>query len=247
MVNNPLAIAYALREEVKPILQESKILTRILEKTTVLIEAEFRNEPVIFCQTGVGMGCAHEATEHLLRHFQPSAILSVGVAGGADSTLMSGDLVVATEIRSETPTDHFATNLRGRELLEKLIREESLNYRTGPLITVWKMATKANKEVACQKGMLAVDMETAAIAAIAAKKRIPFVSLRVIFDPMEEELPFTEPFTNETNPLGFILKNPKALLKIPKYFRMNQICQKNLAAILTRVIDSQALMSVTLK
>jgi adenosylhomocysteine nucleosidase len=242
-MNHPLALVYALSEEVKPILQESRILARILQKSTLLMEAEFRDEPVVFCRTGVGMGCAHEGTERLLDHFQPSSILSVGFAGGTDPALQTGDLIVATEIRSETPTDHFATNAAGRELLETLIREEQLNYRTGPLMTLWKMARRGDKETAGRNGILAVDMETAAIAAVAAKKRLPFLSLRAIFDPVDEELPFTEPYTNETNPIGFILKNPRALLKIPKYFRMNQICQKNLAKILTRVIDSQGLAS----
>ena len=232
-----VALIFALREEVSPLLKESKILTRILAKPAILMEAEFRGRKIIFCQTGIGMNHAHEGVEKLLAHFQPSLVLSVGYAGGTDPVLKTGDLVLASEIRSETPTDHFKTDPKAREMVERLIREERVPYKTGPLVTLWKMAGPEEKKAWQQKGLLAVDMETAAIAAVAAKQRVPFVSLRTIFDTLNEELPFPEPTVEPPNPLALVLKNPKTLLQFPKFFRMNQLCQKNLARVIARFID----------
>lgn len=231
-----LAIVYALREEVKPLLKESRVAAKLLLKPTVLTQADFRGKTVVFCQTGVGMNPAHEGIEKLLSHFQPSLILSVGYAGAAHPELKTGDLVLASEIRSEA-NDRFQTDQKNREAMELLIREEQIPYRIGPLLTAWKMAKKEDKEKAGRSGVLAIDMETAAAAAVAAKKGCPFLSLRVIFDTLDDELPFLEGTADENNPLAFLVKNPKSIFSIPKFFRMNQTCQRNLARVISRFID----------
>lgn len=235
-MSESIAIVYALREEIKPILKQSRIGTRILKGTAVLTRAEFCSVPIVFCQTGVGMANSREGVEHLLKYLRPSLLLSVGFAGGANNELKTGDLILPPEIRSETPTDRFITDEDARSELERLIREEQIPYQTGPLMTVEKIAAKGVKEEAGRKGMSAIDMETASIAAIAEKAKIPFVALRAVFDPFDEDLPITEPFENG-RPITFLLQNPKMMLKAPKYARMNKVCQTNLARILSRFID----------
>jgi adenosylhomocysteine nucleosidase len=236
-VSESIAIVYALREEVKPLLKEGKTLTKILLKPTVLEQAEFRGKSVVFCQTGVGMNPAHEGIEKLFSHFQPSLILSVGYAGAAHPELKTGDLILANEIRSESGDRFIIGTQHAVSLLEQIIQEEQIPYRIGLLLTVWKMAGQEGKKKAGQSGALAVDMETAATAAVTAKKGISILSLRTIFDPLDEELPFLEGPADENNPLAFLIKSPKSILNIPKYFRMNQICQKNLARVIARFID----------
>lgn len=230
------AIVYALREELKPILKESRIGTRILKGPATLEKAEFRNVPVVFCRTGLGILNAREAAERLLEYLRPTLILSVGWAGAANAELKTGDLVLPSEIGSESTPERFVLDETARSELERLIREEQIPYQTGPLVTLSKLGGKSAKEEAGQKGAAAIDMETAAIAAVAEKAKIPFVSLRVIFDTLEEELPFSVPF-DENHPVQFLLKNPRAILKIPRYARMNRTCQRNLARILSRFID----------
>jgi adenosylhomocysteine nucleosidase len=234
IVSESIAIVYALREELKPLLKEGKILAKILLKPAVLQQAEFRGKNLVFCQTGVGMNLAHEGVEKLLSHFQPTLILSVGYAGATHPELKTGDLLFANEIRSEAG-DRF--DVGAMPLLEQIIREEQIPYRIGPLLTLWKMADRETKKNAGQSGALAVDMETAAAAAVAAKKEIPLLSLRAVFDTVDDELPFLEGTADENNPLSFLVKNPKAILSIPKFFRMNQICQKNLAKVISRFVD----------
>ncbi len=231
-----LAIVYALKDELRPLLREARVETEIHQHASVLSKADYRGVPVVFCRTGVGMANAHEGAEHLLQHFKPSLILSAGCAGATHGDLQPGDFVLPKEIRSETPTDSFKTDDTARSELERLLREERLVYQTNPLVTVWKLAGRAMKEEMGEKGMSALDMETAAVAAIAEKAEIPFVSLRTIFDPLDEELPFTSPY-DEDHPVGFLLKNPKMILKIPKYARWNHLCQKNLERILSRFVD----------
>lgn len=233
-----IAVVFALREELKPILKESRVLTEILEKPAVLSKAEFRGVPVVFCRSGVGIHLAHESTERLLQHFPPSLILSAGFAGGTRASLTSGTMILPKEIRSETPSDHFPTDEKARAVLEMLCREENLPLATGPLVSLWKMASSEEKGKWGREGADAVDRESAAIAAVAAKAEIPFVALRTIFDPVEETLPLRQVEGNPGGSLEILLKNPRALLKVPKFFRMNQVCQKNLNRVLGRFLDS---------
>src|SRR5262245_61472631 len=91
---NPIAIVYALKEEIRPFHRQCKILTRTLHKPTVLEKAEFRGVPIILCQTGVGMAHAHEGAELLIKEYAPRLILSAGCAGGTSSELKSGDFLL---------------------------------------------------------------------------------------------------------------------------------------------------------
>lgn len=232
----PIAIVFALREEVLPLLKESSVESRILEKTASLTLASFRGVPLIFCQTGVGMANAHEATEILLRRSKPAIIISTGCCGSTQQDLIPGDLILASEILSETPTDCFKTDEAGTDGIEKMIREEDLPYRKGPLLTVWSMAGSSKKKEVGLRGSLGLEMETAAVAAIASKETVPFVSLRAVFDPMDEEIPCKEPF-DENHPISFLLKNPGMILKIPTYARWSRLCQTRLTKILSRFID----------
>lgn len=234
--SHPLAIVVALKEEIRPLLKEASVESRILEKPAVITKARYRGVPVVFCQTGVGMADAHEAAEHLLRRFKPSLIVSAGCAGATQPDLEPGDLTLPSEIRSETPTDCFPADAAARAELERLLREEDLPYRSGPLVTVWKMAGPEKKKEMCERGMLALDMETAAVAAVAEKAGVPLVSLRAVFDPMDEEIPLNEPF-DEDHPVSFLIKNPGMILKIPKYARWNRLCRTRLTRILGRFID----------
>jgi nucleoside phosphorylase len=233
-----VAVVYALTDEVRPILQEARIRTKITTKSAILQFGGFRGVSVVFCRTGIGIAKAHEAAETLLEHAKPGLILSIGCAGATHPDLKSGDLVLPAEIRSETPTDRFATAEKERAEMERLLREENLPYRPGPLLTLWKMAGKSAKEELGSKGAACVDMETAAVAAIAAKAGIPLLALRTIFDPLEEEFPSEEPY-DEDHPIAYLLRNPKVLLRIPRYAKASALCRKNLFRAVSRFIDSR--------
>lgn len=233
-----VAVVYALTDEVKPLLKEASLRSKIILKGVLIQFAKFRGVDVVFCRTGIGIANAHEAAERLLEHARPRVILSLGCAGATHPDLKTGDVVVPAEIRSETPGDRFSTSPKERSELEHLLREEKIPYGVDPLMTLWKMGKKTDKEEAGSKGAACVDMETAAVVAVAEKAGIPLVSLRVIFDSLDEELPFTEPF-DENRPLRFLFKNPQMLLKAPTYARWGRTCRNHLFRVAARFIDTR--------
>ncbi len=215
-----VAIVFSLDTEIKPLL------------------GRFQNSNLLFHRTGIGMHHAHEATEELVHCHKPQLILSVGFAGAAKADLKTGDLILATEIRSESLKDRFLTASEETNRMEQELRRAGIPFHKGPLKTLWKMGVATAKAQAHQEGALAVDMETAAIAAIAQKACVPLVSLRVIFDTMVEDLSFKESF-DEQHPWQFLFQNPGVILKIPRYARMNCVARRNLCRAMTSFLNGR--------
>lgn len=222
-----VALVYALTDEVRPLVKEASLGPKIIHKQARIQLGTLRGVEVAFCRTGIGIANAHEGAERLLELAKPEVILSLGCAGAAHPDLETGDVVLPSEIRSETPTDRFATSEAERIDLERLLREEQIPYSVGTVMTLWKIAGRTAKEESGAKGAACVDMETAAVAAIAEKAGVPLVSLRVIFDTIEEEFPSDEPF-DEDHPLLYLMKHPKFLAKIPRYAKSGALCRNRL-------------------
>lgn len=201
------ALIYALDQEIKPFLKKAG------------------TKSILLCRCGTGMGNAHEATEKLIDTDHPDFILSAGYAGGLREGIRSGDIVLPTEIRCES-SDRFHPDPRLRTELKEQIRQLNLPLREGPLLTVFNpFKSPEQKREAGKKGAVAVDLETVAVAAVCAKKSIPFVALRVVFDPVGMETP-------EFEPMEVIKKTP---LRIPRLIMMNWSCQRRLSKVLERL------------
>ncbi|MBI2981282.1 MAG: hypothetical protein HYY44_03120 [Deltaproteobacteria bacterium] len=206
------ALIYALDDEIKPFLKKNR-----------------GGSPLLLCRCGIGMGNAHEATENLIDTHHPDFIVSAGYAGGLREGLKSGDIVLPTEIRCESP-DRFQPEPVLRDRLKNAIQKLKLPFHEGALLTVFNpLKLPEQKKEAGKKGAMAVDLETAAIAAVCSKKSVPFVALRVVFDPVEMEAPEFEPKK--------VIRN--SFFRIPKLIRMNRRCQQHLAAVIGRFLVSQ--------
>lgn len=53
---------------------------------------------VVLAQTGIGKVNAAITTALMIEHFKPHEIIFSGIAGGIDTTLMPGDIVIATQV-----------------------------------------------------------------------------------------------------------------------------------------------------
>jgi uridine phosphorylase len=123
-------------------------------------------------------------------------IFEVGVAGGLQTFLKPGDIVVVTEaIRDEGTSDHYlAPEIKVhssetlRERLISRLKENKINHYVGPVWTTDAVYRETRGEFLKFRGhgVLAVNMETSAIFALAKYRNVDAVSAQVISDILTE-------------------------------------------------------------
>lgn len=137
---------------------------------------------------GMGSAAARLAAVGL-RDQGVSALMSFGVAGALDETLRPGDLVLPERIHTEYA---HPVSIEWRErILQHLPKH--VKVAGGTLATSYQVLTSEaeKREFSAKHGACAVDMESGAIAEIAANAGIPFVAVRAITDPIEFSPPPT--------------------------------------------------------
>jgi 4-hydroxy-3-methylbut-2-en-1-yl diphosphate reductase len=130
-----------------------------------------------------GMGETRSRAAAAVAGARPArAVAVLGFCGALDESLEPGSLILADEIRGGDAPVHCQ---RLPQLLRELDRA-GLRVRTGPLVSVPKMARGATRARLGDDGSIAVDMESAWLAPAAAGR--PFAALRAVVDTPSREL-----------------------------------------------------------
>jgi len=187
-----------------------------------------------FAVVGHGIGRQH-ATETARRAFDliPGAelVIGTGVVGALSSGLKPGDLVLSDRtltIHADGRVDEQVTAVGDAQIraVGRSLAIAGLAYSTGAILTSHRvLATGAEKRRAKEStGAIAVDMETAAIAAEAALRGLPFVAIRAVLDGVDDEIVGAAMADEDGNvrPLAataYLLRNPATMLKLPRMVR----------------------------
>jgi len=160
--------------------------------TTVLCTCGLAGEARIARAAGfstiVGAG-DRERTAALVENAvqRASCLVSFGIAGALAPELRAGDVVISTEVVSETGSwraeDPF--RMRVARLANEIGALEGAVFGAPEIV-----ASSAEKRRAREAtGALAVDLESDTVARIAMLAGIPFVVVRAIADPLYRQLP----------------------------------------------------------
>lgn len=169
------------------------------------------------------------------------ALLSFGVAGGLAPDLDCGDLIIAHGLRGPAGQD-FETDTDWRSALTANLEESSLTYREASILgSARPLRQPADKAAAfADTGCQAVDMESAAVAAVAAETGLPFLAVRAVADAASDRLPgFVETAVkpdgrpNIGRVLGALARHPG---DIPVTFRLAR--QTELALARLRMLET---------
>jgi adenosylhomocysteine nucleosidase len=186
--------------------------------------------------TVVGHGIGHRrAGDTARRAFDliPGAelVIGTGVAGALSSGLKPGDLVLSDRtltIHTDGQVAEQMTAIGDAHIraVGRALAIAGIAYSTGAILTSHRvLATGPEKRRAKQStGAIAVDMETAAIAAEAAARGIPFVAIRAVLDEVDDEIVGAAMADEDGNvrPLvatSYLIRNPATMLKLPRMIR----------------------------
>lgn len=144
-------------------------------------------EKLIVTLCGMGARAAQRAAAELADQHDIAALISFGVAGALDARLHPGDLVVPTSVAAE---QSYATD---DSLRANLIRHlsDDIAVFDGILAGSQQVLTSEQEKLAfaAKTGACAVDMESSAIAEVAADGNLPFIAVRAITDPVQYSPP----------------------------------------------------------
>jgi nucleoside phosphorylase len=200
-----LLVAAALEEELKTGMVLCQGIKKIDCGKVSLWEGARGERSIRFLKTGVGpKRCAKSLAEALTR-IKPSHIHVIGYAGALDPELKLGDLVavrkaIAIRLDKDCPQWEYARvgdtfELADGEALVESATAVGLKSCVGDVLTSSRvLGSPAHKQLLREKFRASiVDMETAALACIAASKSIPLSCIRAVSDEVQDT--FLEPFS----------------------------------------------------
>jgi adenosylhomocysteine nucleosidase len=153
-----------------------------------LSELALLGEGSLLALSGIGRAAAWAAAQALV-DAGASALMSFGMAGGLDPKLEPGSVVIPRELLSRDGV-RFAASQTWREQVAAAIRPLCAVTEGNLLTSSHAIETPADKAAAFRdSGAVAVDMESAAVAEVAAKHNLPFIAVRAIVDTAADTLP----------------------------------------------------------
>jgi adenosylhomocysteine nucleosidase len=199
-----------------------------LDTTSVIggircVTAEQNGRLYCVIQTGVGPDRASKVARAVLSEGTWELVLSTGFACALASADV-GDLIIGTEILSVL---HDGQWIRGEGMgscsrdeqihLLSVGRETGLTVKTGRIVSTARVAWRADEKRAIRDltDAVGLDMESAALAAVARDLGIPMAIARTVSDLVDEDLPLD--FNLFLRPTGWLV-GPWALIRHPSRF-----------------------------
>ncbi len=198
-------------------------------------------------QTGIGPEQAAAAVTAA-----PAArlVLSVGCAGALVRGLDAGDLVAATEVlrldAGGRVVERFAAVTRP---LAAWATGRGFVVQAGPVASsMVVLAHPDEKRALAASGALVVEMESAAVAAVARRRGIPFAAVRVVLDGAADALPvgggLVDPRTGDVRPFraaAVLATQPWRWRAIARVARQQRQADRRLRALLAMLLGGGGL------
>lgn len=220
-----IGIIFAMEEELNAFKELISIENEYEIFDLKFYEASINDIECILVESGVGKVNSARTTQILIDNMNVEYIFNIGVAGGTDSTLKVGDIVIGEKLVQHdfdiTAFNHekgyipnVGTFIESDEYLIKLA-EKCLNEPKKGVIasgdifcTESWMSEKINKKF----NALCVEMEGASIAQVCFLSHIPFLVIRSISDvPNNDNVITYEEFLDDSSK-----KIAKAMINIIK-------------------------------
>ena len=165
-----VAVVAAMVPELRPLRRALGLQARDRDGLTVQ-EGSRRGRRIVAVVTSMGTASAARTTARLLDSDDVDHVLAVGIAGGVAPDLTIGELLVPAHVELEATGERLAHRpLEGGRGQGTLLTTDRLHN------------TAAAVDELRDRDVVAVDMETAAIAATAEARGVPWSVLRAVSD-----------------------------------------------------------------
>ena len=140
--------------------------------------------------SGVGPDRARDAAEVAIEQHEPSAVISIGVAGGLTNNLRRPSITIPTRIIRQRDGTEFQPDDELRKQIVRLLNQADIFWQSVTSITTPEILfTRPEKREAAETGAEIVQMEDAEWADLCGAAGIPFASIRVVMDALDDDIP----------------------------------------------------------
>jgi len=179
---------------------------------------------------GIGRQNAEKSVRSFLASNSPELVLTCGFAGGLNPDLKLGDVV-------------FELSTLNIQLSTRLL---AAGAKSAKIFCADRIATTVaeKKALRAETGADAVEMESAAIHAVCAERGIPCVTVRVISDTADEDLPLDfNALAKADKSIDFgklflaIAKSPGKIGALMALQKKTRLAAERLAAVLSKILQ----------
>ncbi|MFZ2951341.1 MAG: hypothetical protein WA003_17840 [Desulfuromonadaceae bacterium] len=246
-----IAVITAMPEEYRAVADSLGTATAVQVGTLRAGRFSLAGHEFLLVESGMGFHNAAKAAEMLIRDNRPDLLVSAGFCGGIAPDLLAGDVIVAKKIIiadgggfAEVPVTFSPA---GRDFVA---HQAAGRGRTvgGTFVSTSTVTSKSRLA-----GMLpascpnpVVEMESGAVAMVAAENGIPLLAIRAVSDSAAEELKFSlDEFCDPDlrririgKVLMTILRKPHIIPQLVRLSRSSRRAAESLTAALSRLFPA---------
>ena len=186
---------------------------------------------IVAARVGVGRARASASTVALLDALHPRCVLVAGVAGAIDPALRVGDVIAPISVLDAATGSRFVPTQLPSGPEHGVARRQGVARRHGVLVTVAPDApggvstSLGDRAGGPTDGAAAVDMETAAVAAVCAARAVPWDVVRAISDvpgtvtPAVAALVRSDGRTDLLAAIALVLRAPREVVRLARLAR----------------------------
>ena len=196
-----IAIIGAMDEEIALLLTKIEVQSDVMIANSRFIQGKLEGKEVVLLKSGIGKVNAAMATTILHEPYQPTAVINTGSAGGLDTSLSIGDIVISDRVVHHdvdvTAFDYqygqipsmplyFESDQNLINIVEKTIQSiNQVNCKQGLIATGDSFIQKPEVVQKIREqfpDVIAAEMEAVAIAQVCHQYQTPFVVIRALSD-----------------------------------------------------------------
>lgn len=176
-----IVVVAAERRELAGLVAHATSVTDLKWPVRYALEAVIQGRRWLLVAHGAGTALAAEAARVVLERSPARVLVSTGLCGALDPEFQPGDIIAATEVAETGPA--------ARRYAAAPVRSAA-GAREGVVACSPRVASTADEKAALRaSGAIAVEMEAAGVAEVAARARLPFFCIKGVSDTAEETLP----------------------------------------------------------
>lgn len=217
-------ILAALHDEIREFKNKMAVDCTVHFQPGVFYRGKVFEKEASLLVTGIGAKHVERGLASVLRLERPDVLLLAGCCGGASPVAGNGKLVLVDRVADAQSEKEWRADKNLLEAAKKISEVQKISYQIGGMAAVDRVIIHPHEkaDLGATHSVIALDMESAAVARFAVEHKIPWLAAKAVLDPVEERLPPLEGCYDAMgearwgNLAEHFLKDPKAMMQLPK-------------------------------